>query len=66
MLNLGFLERKGKGKTGGAEDLNGLLPIFESLSQQRILCHNREFSGAIENTGPMLRLWSSVMIRSLG
>ena len=32
MLNLGCLERKEKGKTRGAEDLNGLLPIFGSLS----------------------------------
>ena len=35
MLNLGCLERKKKRKTGGAEDLNGILPILS-------LCRNRE------------------------
>ena len=37
----GVLERKERG-TGGAEDQNGLLPIFGSLSRQRVmtLCHD--------------------------
>ena len=50
------MERKEKKiRTGSVEDQNGLLPIFGSLSQQRILYRDKEFWPCVATWLPVLR-----------